>query len=81
MIIQAANRFVCAHRWVATATGDGVQWLLVCEGCGHRTEQLPLTRDPSFGQVLAFPSPLAGAELSEARVSGPHRRFPLNQSA
>lgn len=44
MIIQAADRFVCAHCWVATATATGDRWLLVCEGCGHRTDELPLTK-------------------------------------
>lgn len=80
MIVRAAGRFGCAHRWVATATDDGAQWLLVCEGCGHRTEQLPLTRDTSFGQVLAFPSPSVEAGISAERMSSRHPRS-LIQSA
>lgn len=67
MIIQAAGRFACAHRYIATASGD--RWLFVCEGCEHRTELLPLNRDTSFGQLLAFPSSV-GVELGEAGVSG-----------
>lgn len=81
MIIQAAGRFACAHRFVATATVDGDQWLFACEACGHRTELLPLTRDTSLGQLLAFPSPSVGAEYSAARVSGHQPQSSLIQSA
>jgi len=70
MIIQAAGRFACAHRYIATATARGDRWLFVCEGCEHRTELLPLNRDKSFGQLLAFPSSSVGVELGEAGVSG-----------
>jgi hypothetical protein len=70
MIIQAAGRFACAHQYIATATARGDRWLFVCEGCEHRTELLPLHRDSSFGQLLAFPSPSLGTERGEAGVSG-----------
>jgi len=81
MIIQAAGRFACAHRYIATATTDGDRWLFVCEGCEHRTELLPLNRGASFGQLLAFPSPSAGVELGQAGASGPHLQSSLIQSA
>lgn len=80
MIIQAAGRFTCAHRYIATATGDRNRWLFVCDGCAHRTELLPLNRDTSFGQLLAFPSPSVGVELSEA-APGRHPQSTLIQSA
>jgi len=78
MIIQAAGRFACAHRYIATATADGDQWLFVCEGCAHRTELLPLNRDASFGQLIAFPS--VEVELGEA-APGRHPQSSLIQSA
>ena len=70
MIIQAAGRFACTHRYIATATARADRWLFVCEGCEHRTELLPLNRGASFGQLLAFPSPFVGSELGEAGRSG-----------
>jgi hypothetical protein len=73
MIIQAAGRFACAHRYIATAMADGDRWHFVCEGCDHRTELLPLNRAASSGQVLAFPSPSVGATLGEAGVSTANR--------
>jgi hypothetical protein len=66
MIIQAAARFTCVHRYIATATADADRWLFVCEGCAHRTELLPLKHDARFGQLLAFPSSSIGVELGEA---------------
>lgn len=69
MIIQAAGRFTCGHRYVVTATDDGDKWLFICEGCGHRTAALPLKQERSFGQVLAFPPPSVGPEFSAAWVS------------
>jgi hypothetical protein len=71
MIIQAARKFACTHRYVVTATDAGNQWLFVCETCDHRAEELPLTRDTTFGEVLAFPS-LSAAEFSAAEASGRH---------
>jgi hypothetical protein len=79
MIIHAASRFTCAHQYIATATTDGERWLFVCDGCAHRTELLPLSRDTSFGQLLAFPSPSVGLERGET-ASG-HRQSSLFQSA
>jgi hypothetical protein len=81
MIIQAAGRFACAHRYIATATARGDRWLFVCEGCEHRTELLPLNRDAPFGQLLAFPSHSVGAELGEAGGSGRQPQSSLIQSA
>ena len=81
MIIQAARRFACTHRFVVTATDAGDLWLFVCEACEHRAELLPLTRDTTFGEVLAFPSPSAGAECSAAEGSGRHPGSPLVQSS
>lgn len=63
MIIHASERFGCEHRWTATATATGNDWLLVCAECGHRTEQLPLTRLdremglPSHGPVVPETTP------------------------
>ena len=65
MIIHAAARFTCAHRYIATATADADRWIFVCDGCAHRTELLPLKRDALFGQLLAFPSSSVGVELGE----------------
>ena len=63
MIIEAVARFACAHRYIAQlinigtlVSGESSRLLLVCERCGHRVEQLPLPRPPSFGRVIAFPS-------------------------
>jgi hypothetical protein len=79
MIIHAARRFTCAHQYVATATTDGERWVFVCDGCAHRTELLPLSRDTSLGQLLPFPSPSVGLGLGEA-ASG-HRQSSLFQTA
>jgi hypothetical protein len=80
MVIQAAGRFTCTHRYIATATADGDRWLFVCEGCEHRTELLPLYRDALYGQLVAFPTPSAGADLGEAAF-GHHSPSTLIQSA
>lgn len=77
MIIQAAGRLACAHRWVATPTDEGDLWLFACEACGHRTELLPLARKTSFGQVLAFPQPPVRAKVSAAGGSGTQPPSPL----
>ncbi len=55
MLIEVAGRFECAHRYVVTTT-DGTLWFFVCEACQHRTSQLPIALDTSFGHLLAFPS-------------------------
>jgi hypothetical protein len=79
MIIQAARRFACAHRYVVTAAGE--QWLFVCETCEHRAEQLPLTRHTTVGQVLTFRSPWAGDEFGATERSNRHPDASLVQSA
>lgn len=81
MIIRAAGRMACGHWWVATPTDNGDSWLFACEACGHRTELLPLTRDTSLGQVVAFPSSSVKANFSVGDVSGHQPRSPLIRSA
>ena len=80
MIIHAAARFTCTHRYIATPTADADRWLFVCDGCAHRTELLPLKRDALFGQLLAFPSSSVSVELSEA-ASGRYPQSSAFQSA
>ena len=65
MIIDAARRFGCAHRFIATRD-DGVM-LFVCECCAHRAELLPLHRDNARGQVIAFNRLAAAARPSRRR--------------
>ena len=64
-IIDAARRFGCAHRFIATRD-DGLM-LFVCECCAHRTELLPLHRDDARGQVIAFTRVAAAARSSRRR--------------
>jgi hypothetical protein len=54
MIVDAAARFGCRHRFVVT--DDGGLLLFVCESCGHRTDLLPVHLDTARGQVVAFPA-------------------------
>lgn len=54
MIVYAASRFGCRHRFVVTDVGGAM--LFVCEGCGHRTDQLPLHLTSTRGQVVSFPT-------------------------
>ena len=61
-IIDAARRFGCAHRFIATRD-DGVM-LFVCECCAHRAELLPLHRGDARGQVIAFTRVAAAARSS-----------------
>jgi hypothetical protein len=70
MIIRAAGRFACRHRYIVTPTDDRRLWLFVCEGCGHRTELLPITLDAARGEVVAFP-PLADVARPAPVSSGP----------
>jgi hypothetical protein len=77
MIIQAAARFTCAHRYIATATANADRWLFVCDDCAHRTELLPLKRDAVFGQLLAFPSSSVGVELGETASE----HYPLSSAS
>ena len=64
-IIDAARRFGCAHRFIATRD-DGVM-LFVCECCAHRAELLPLHRGDARGQVIAFTRVAAAARSSRRR--------------
>jgi hypothetical protein len=57
MIVQAAARFGCRHRFVVTDQ-DGILWF-VCEGCGHRTDLLPVHLDKARGELVQFPRQVA----------------------
>ncbi len=54
MIVNAASRFGCRHRFVVTDQGGAM--LFVCECCGHRTDELPLHLTATRGQVVRFPT-------------------------
>ncbi len=58
MIVHAATRFGCRHRFVVTKQ-DGVHWF-ICEGCNHRTDMLPIHLDKTRGQIVQFPMQSAG---------------------
>jgi hypothetical protein len=58
MIVDAAARFRCRHRYVVTDE-DGILWF-VCEGCNHRTDMLPIHLDKIRGQIVEFPRQAAG---------------------
>jgi hypothetical protein len=64
-IIDAARKFGCAHRFIATQD-DGLM-VFVCECCGHRAELLPLHRDSARGQVIAFRQWATAARPSRRR--------------
>lgn len=53
MIVNAAARFGCRHRFVVT--DEGGTFLFVCEGCGHRTDELPIQLTSTRGQIVPFP--------------------------
>ena len=59
MIVNAASRFGCRHRYVVTDE-DGAM-LFVCECCGHRTDQLPVHLTTARGQIVQFPSAFVSA--------------------
>ena len=59
MIVNAASRFGCRHRFLVTNEGGAM--LFVCEGCGHRTDQLPLHLTSTRGQLVRFPTRALGA--------------------
>jgi hypothetical protein len=71
-ILDAARKFGCAHRFIATPD-DGVV-LFVCECCGHRAELLPLHRDGARGQVIPFTRWAAPTRPSRRRRSASARR-------
>jgi hypothetical protein len=71
MIVQAAARFGCRHRFVVTDQ-DGILWF-VCEGCGHRTDLLPVHLDKTRGQIVEFPRQAAGI-LSPEPLAEPAAR-------
>lgn len=54
MIVDAAARFGCGHRFVVTED-DGMLWF-VCEHCGHRTDLLPVHLSTVRGHVVQFPT-------------------------
>jgi hypothetical protein len=72
LIIDAARRFGCAHRFIVTP--DEGLMVFVCECCGHRAEILPLHRDGARGQVMAFTRLAAAARPSRRRRIVPARR-------
>ena len=71
-IIDAARKFGCAHRFIATQD-DGLM-VFVCECCAHRAELLPLHRDGARGQVIAFTRWAAAARPSRRRRMVPAGR-------
>ena len=71
MIVHAAARFGCRHRFVVTDQG-GILWF-VCEGCGHRTDLLPVHLDRTRGQIVRFPTHAAGI-LSPEPMAEPAAR-------
>lgn len=70
MIVHAAARFSCSHRFVVTE--DDGRLLFVCEGCGHRTDLLPVHLDTARGQVFSFPGRSIAAP-APAPVAAPIR--------
>lgn len=71
MIVHAAAMFRCPHQYLVLEQ-DGLP-MFVCEGCGHRTEMLPLHLDQSRGEVIRFPegtirtlAPLAAVSAAAA---------------
>ena len=72
LIIDAARRFGCAHRFIVIPD-DGLM-VFVCECCGHRAEELPLHRHGARGQVIAFTRFAAPAQPSRRRRIAPARR-------
>jgi hypothetical protein len=71
MIVQAAARFGCRHRFVVTDQ-NGILWF-VCESCGHRTDLLPVHLDKTRGQIVEFPRQAAGI-LSPEPLAEPAAR-------
>jgi hypothetical protein len=70
MIIDAAARFGCAHRWVVM-NQDGAM-LFVCEQCSHRTDQLPVHLARTRGEVVQFRA--FGTSAPETVAAEPARR-------
>jgi hypothetical protein len=52
IVVNAAARFGCRHRFVVTSEA-GLN-LFVCESCGHRTDLLPVHLHATRGELLAF---------------------------
>jgi hypothetical protein len=55
MIIQASEKFRCAHEYIATPEDERL--LFLCSRCHHRTELLPLQRSAPPGRVVVFRLP------------------------
>lgn len=72
MIVNAASRFGCRHRFVVTDE-DGAM-LFVCECCGHRTDQLPVHLTTAKGQIVQFPSAFISAPSRVPAVARAARR-------
>ena len=71
MIIDAAARFGCKHRFVVT-NEDGAM-LFVCESCGHRTDLLPVHLHNTRGEVVAFATRVSLRPAPAAATSRPRR--------
>jgi hypothetical protein len=71
MIVDAARKFGCRHRFVVTDE-DGML-LFVCECCGHRTDLLPVHLDTVRGQIVPFPAPFVGAAAAPLVAAPPAR--------
>jgi hypothetical protein len=71
MIVDAAARFGCRHRFVVTSE-DGAN-LFVCESCGHRTDLLPVHLHATRGEVVAFATRVIARPLAAVNSSRPRR--------
>jgi|tagenome__1003787_1003787.scaffolds.fasta_scaffold20214085_2 hypothetical protein len=54
MIIRAARRFACAHRFFVKRHRR--DFIFVCRRCHVRKDELPVVRLRADGRVIAFPS-------------------------
>ena len=71
MIVDAAARFGCRHRFVVTSE-DGAN-LFVCESCGHRTDLLPVHLHATRGEVVAFATRVIARPPAAVTSSRPRR--------
>jgi hypothetical protein len=68
LVIAAAHKFGCAHRFVVTKERN--LFSFICELCEHRVEELPLVtpRAAATAAVISFPTPHRAAPGNAARA-------------
>lgn len=79
MLIAAAHKFGCSHRFVVTK--ETHLFSLICEVCEHRVEELPLVLPRSAGTAPVIPFPTTSQVTVTSDVRTPRRASKSSQLA